>query len=124
MNIPTQDEIYSASGRGTHRIVQSACRLTIPAREAIIRAGGKIGPAYTMASTTPLDNPHLHSVLLAIAPAGLVYCQTPADWDPAGHLTPALRMDDEPSYPGESHTKTYLNEQNHTLRVAAAGSVS
>jgi hypothetical protein len=102
MNILTEDEISQHSGRGTHQVVQTMCRLTIPAREAILAAGGKIGPAYNGCWETPKD---LYSVLLAIAPAGLVYCQTPADWDPEGHLTSALRMANEPQYPGESHAK-------------------
>ena len=98
----TQAEIDQHSGRRTHQLVQSMCRLTIPAREAILAAGGKIGPAYNGCWLTPKD---LYSVLLAAAPPGLVYCQTPAHWDPAGHLTPALRMANEPQYPGESNTE-------------------
>lgn len=100
-NILTNDEIIQHSGRGTHAVVQPMCRLTIPAREAILAAGGKIGPAYNGCWTTPSE---LNSVLLkSAAGIGLVYVQTPADWDPAGHLTSALRLSSEPAYPGESN---------------------
>lgn len=99
--ILTEAEVTRHAGRGTHAIVQSMCRLTIPAIEVILAAGGKIGPAYNGCWQTPRD---LHSVLLqSAASLGLVYCQTP-DWDSPGHLTSAIRMSSEPAYPFESHT--------------------
>lgn len=83
------------------KVNQNLCRITIPARERIQRAGGYVGPGVNGCWQVPAD---LHTVKLEDATGlGLVYAQTPSDWDPSGHLTPAIRLADEPEYPGETH---------------------
>jgi len=84
-----------------NQINQTACRITIPAKERILAAGGSVGAGKNGCWAV---SPDRHSVQLADATGlGLVYVQAPAEWDPSGHLTPALRLANEPAYPGESH---------------------
>lgn len=85
------------------KLNQTMCRITIPARERILAAGGYVGPGVNGCWAVPS---HLSAVRIEDATGlGLVYVHTPADWDPSGHLTPALRLDSEPAYPRETHTQ-------------------
>lgn len=92
MNRIETEDIYRYAGQGTHDIVIPAGRITIPAREVIVAAGGTIREG----------SDGLVSVLLEKAHGlGLIYCQTPRDRGP-GYLTPALRLADEPPFPAET----------------------